>query len=159
MAIPGMLSPPSIPSPSPSPAELRSVSTSVAVKYRVTVAARVCDRYDQIMGARVRGDHEESLRPPGRDSAYQPGQTVSPEVEARAQPDCRALTGARFTFGGGRRRDGTLSRVSNPTGKAVATKATTPLLDPAGRRTGGSLAGVVTVRLSKAQAALADSLG
>src|ERR1044071_616790 len=105
MAVPGVPSAPSIPSPSPSPAELTSVSTSVPVRYRVTVAARVCDRYDQIMAGRVRGDREESLRQPGRDSAYQPGQVVSPEVEAKAQPDCRALTGARFRFGGGRRRD------------------------------------------------------
>src|SRR5690242_5426101 len=100
MAIPGVFTPTVIPSPSPapspspsaSPPELKSVSTSVAVKYRVTIAARVCDRYDQVMGGRVRGDREESLRPSGRDSTYQPGQAVSPEAEAQAQPDCRALT-------------------------------------------------------------------
>src|SRR4029079_12465338 len=86
------------PSPAPSASEPTSVSTSVAVKYRVTIAARVCDRYDQVMGARVRGDRQESLRPPGRDSAYQPGQAVAPEVEATAQPDCRAPTRDRFTF-------------------------------------------------------------
>jgi hypothetical protein len=175
MAAPGMvspagilspasfLSPAAIPSPSPSPApsasEPTSASTSVPVKYRVTIAARVCDRYDQVMGARVRGDRQESLRPPGRDSVYQPGQVVAPEVEATAQPDCRALTGARFTFGGGRHHDGPLSEVTNPSGKAVATKRSTALLDQAGRRTGGSMTGAVTVTLSKAQAALADSRG
>jgi hypothetical protein len=147
------------PTPSASATPLKPASTSVAVRYRVTLAARVCDGYDHIMGARVRGDREEALRSPTRDSAYQPGQLVAAEAEATAQPTCRALTGARFTFGEGRRRDGGLSTVTEVLGKSATTKASASLRDAAGKVTGGALAGAVTVTLSKAQIAAADSRG
>ena len=134
-------------------------SKSAPVRYLLTVAARVCDSYDQIMAARVRGDRQESARRPARDSVYRPGQPVAADVEAGGQPDCRPLTGVRFTFGSGHRRSGALSTVSGGVGSTPPTKASTPLLDIQGQPTGAPLAGATTVALNSAQLPLINSRG
>ena len=134
-------------------------ATSAPLVYQVTVAARVCDGFDQVSAARVRGDRAEAPRQPGRDPAYAPGQAVDPQVEAAAQPGCRPLPDVPFTLGTGRSRGEPLSVVTGAFATRVVTRAATPLLDARGAATGGSLAGATTVTLNAAQRAAADSRG
>jgi hypothetical protein len=127
-------------------------STSAAVRYQVTFAARSCAGYDQVMGARVRGDGGESLGSPGRASTYRPGQPVDPDVEATAGDGCQAMPGWRFTLGSGREHGDALSVVSGTTVTTPPTVAQTPRLDAAGRPAGATtLPGAVTMVLTDDQ--------
>ena len=130
-------------------------SKSAPVIYTVTLAARLCGSYPQIVADRVRGNDQESLAQLGPDSGYGVGQPVDPAAEAAAHPKCKPLTGWRFTFGEDRTRTGPFSVVKRPSG-STATVASTPLLDRLGKPTDQQLAGAVTVTLTEPQTVLAQ---
>jgi hypothetical protein len=139
------------------------LASSAATRYQVTLAARACHSYDEVMAARVREGGESPARP-GRDSAYQAGQPVDPAVEAANDDGCEPLVGWRFTLGSGRQpaaTDGTaagtggLSVVTGAVAESPSTVAQTPRLDAVGRATGGYLPGAVTMELSDDQVRLA----
>jgi hypothetical protein len=75
---------------------------SAATTYQMTLAARGCAAYADVMANQVRDDSAESPGRPGHDSLYKPGQPVDPEVEERA--NCEPLSGVSFTVGGGREK-------------------------------------------------------
>lgn len=130
-------------------------SSPAPIAFTVTLAARLCDSYAQVMANRVRGDAQESLARPALDSVYRSGQEVDPAVEAAASPACRPLPGWRFTFGDGHTRPGLFSVVKGVNGSAGPTAAGTPLLDRLGNPTEQRLAGAVTVTLTARQIQLA----
>ena len=130
--------------------------------YQVTLVARECPAYTDITANLARNNIQESLQDLGADTAYQPGQPISPSVEAPHQPSCTPLSGWKFTFGNGinGQAPGTnLSIVRNPTTVAT-TQASVPLLDAQGNATGQSIAGATTVALTPDQvtAALGHNL-
>lgn len=124
----------------------------------VTYAARVCDRYADVTANRARNDIQESLQDLGPDTRYSAGEAISAEKEAAGQPACRPLTDWRFTLGTDYRTRavvgpwGALTRVLNPYDTQIVTQTAVPLLDANGEPTGGSLAGAVTVPLTREQA-------
>jgi uncharacterized repeat protein (TIGR01451 family) len=133
----------------------------------VTIAARECSSYDDIMANRARNDIQESLRDLGKNTVYKAGQPIDPGVEATNDPNCTPLPGWRFTLGTGYRTRavsgpwGSLSIVTDPYDTEIVTEDSVPLRDYAGRPTGASLAGATTIELTKAQAkraATANSL-
>ena len=125
---------------------------SAATTYQVTMVARACAGYADVMANQVRDDAAESPGHPGHDSPYKPGQAVDPDVEDRSA--CEPLPGVSFTLGGGREKKGPLSSVAGA-GKAVTTADETPRLDALGRPAGGPLRGAVTVTLTEDQVNLA----
>jgi hypothetical protein len=131
-------------------------STSAPVIYTVTLAARVCPSYAQVVANRVRGNDQESLERLGGDSGYGVGQPVDPVAEAGAHAACKPLAGWRFTFGEDVTKTGLVSVVKRPNGSTGPTLATTPLLDRLGTPTGQPLAGAITVTLTEPQALLAQ---
>ena len=133
----------------------------------VTIAARECSSYDDIMANRARNDFQESLRDLGKRSVYRAGQPVDPGVEATNDPNCRPLPGWRFTLGRGYEGRavsgpwGSLSIVTSPYDTDIVTEARVRLRDYAGRPTGHFLEGATTIELTRAQArraAIANSL-
>jgi len=124
----------------------------------VTYAARVCDSYTDITANRARNDIQESLEDLGPDTLYGAGEAVSAEKEAAGQPACRPLPDWRFTLGTGDETRavigpwGALARVLGPYDTSIVTQTAVPLLDANGQDTGGSLAGAVTVPLTREQA-------
>ncbi len=67
----------------------------------VTIAARECSSYADIMANRARNDIQESLRDLGKNTVYGAGQPIDPGVEATNDPNCTPLPGWRFTLGTG----------------------------------------------------------
>ena len=133
----------------------------------VTVAARECPSYADIMANRARNDIQESLRDLGKNTVYKAGQPIDPGIEAANDPNCTPLPGWRFTLGTGYRTRavsgpwGSLSIVTDPYDTEIVTKDSVPLLDYAGRPSGQSLEGAATIELTEAQAkraATANSL-
>ena len=133
----------------------------------VTIAARECSSYDDIMANRARNDIQESLRDLGKNTVYRAGQPIDPGVEATNDPNCRPLPGWRFTLGTGYKTRavsgpwGSLSIVTSPYDTDIVTEARVPLLDYAGRPTDDFVDGATTIELTKAQAiraATANSL-
>ncbi|WP_457030699.1 prealbumin-like fold domain-containing protein [Kitasatospora sp. P5_F3] len=117
---------------------------------KLTLVARVCPSYSDVMANRQRGDNMQSLEDLGKDSVYTEGQPVAPDIEAANDPNCTPLTGWRFALGsgiGGEVQD--LSTVTPvPDGLTQATTlASVPELDANRNDTGRSLAGAVTVDL------------
>jgi hypothetical protein len=136
-----------------------SVAVSTASKagaastdtYEVTVVARQCPTYTDTMANLARNDLQESLQDTGKDSAYLPGQPISPSIETPNSPNCTPMPGWKFSFGDGiAGKVSNLSTVSNP-GAPVTVQPSTPLLDPLGRPTGQSIAAATTVTLTQAQ--------
>jgi hypothetical protein len=125
---------------------------SAATTYQVTLAARACASYAEVVGNQVREDRGESPGRPGRDSSYKPGDPVDPVVEE--QSGCEPMAGINFTFGAGREKKGAMSTVTSA-GAPVTTLAETPLLDAVGRTGTGQLGGAVTASLSEVQMNLA----
>ena len=80
--------------------------------YSITLAARVCDEYTDVMANRARNNIQESLRDLGKDTVYSAGQPVSPVIEEPNQPACRPLDGLAVRAGrrDRRRRRWTTSR-------------------------------------------------
>jgi hypothetical protein len=130
-------------------------ASSAATRYQVTFVARSCRSYNEVTANQARGDADEAMARPGRDSPYQPGQSVDVPVEDDLGAGCTDLPDSRFTLGSGRERKGRLSTVTGATFTTPATKEWTPRLDPTGKDTGGLLAGGVTVWLTDQQVGLA----
>ena len=125
-------------------------------KYKLTLVARTCAAYTDVMANRARNNLQQSLRDLGRNTVYSAGQPISPAIEAANDPGCTPLTNWTFTLGDG--VDGLtqyLSTVTHPN-QSIATQASVPELDPQGNPTGGNLAGAVTVTLTQRQADLAQ---
>ncbi|MFC4909559.1 hypothetical protein [Actinomadura gamaensis] len=119
---------------------------------KVTLAARQCPEYTDIMANLARNNIQESLRDLGKNTVYTQGEPIDPAIDDPNDPDCEPLVGWKFTWGDG--VDGKtdlLSTVSGPAGETPATKASTPWLDPRGNPTGRSLPGAVTVTLDQKQ--------
>ncbi|HLL67949.1 MAG TPA: hypothetical protein VK453_19875 [Micromonosporaceae bacterium] len=132
-------------------------SVSAATRYRVTFVARACSAYAEVMANRVRNNAVEAAAMPGRDSGYDDGEAVDPDVEARADEGCEPLVGWHFTIGGAPQRSGALSVVGGATLGAGPTAAEVPRVEPTGRQTPGvSVPGAVTAVLSDEQVALAS---
>jgi uncharacterized repeat protein (TIGR01451 family) len=126
----------------------------------VTIAARECDDYDDIRANLARNNIMESLEDLGADTLYESGDPVDPRTEQEGQPDCRPITGWRFTFGDGIAGStvdgswGELSVVTDPDGgQQPVTKATVPARDFNGHPVGGgaTIAGAVTIGLNRDQ--------
>lgn len=125
-------------------------------KNSVTIVARQCPSFNDIMANRDRGSYQESLRNLGPSSVYARSQPISPEIEELNNPNCSPLEGWRFQFGAskeGRRVQG-LSTVGEP-GRVTASTSTVPLLNDQGMPTNRSIAGAVTVHLDARETALA----
>jgi uncharacterized repeat protein (TIGR01451 family) len=126
----------------------------------VTIAARECDDYDDIRANLARNNIMESLEDLGEDTLYESGDSIDPRTEAEGQPDCRPITGWRFTFGDGileRASEGpwgALSIVTNPDGgEQPVTKASVPARDYNGNPVAGgaTIDGAVTIGLNRDQ--------
>ncbi|QNP75855.1 LPXTG cell wall anchor domain-containing protein [Streptomyces roseirectus] len=105
----------------------------------------------------LRDNNQQSLRDLGKDSVYTPGQPVNPATEQENDPNCRPLTGWRFTLGRGINGevDGLSTVVPSTSGVQPVTEASVPLLDDEGDPTGATLAGAVNVELNSTDQALA----
>jgi hypothetical protein len=130
-------------------------SMSSATRYQVTFASRSCSSFNDLVAGQVRGDDSETLGRPGRDSAYQVGQPVDPNVEDDLDAGCTDMPGWRFSLGSGHERKGTLSTVTGDPFTTPPTKEWTGRPDSTGRDTGGLLAAAVTVPLTDEQVRLA----
>src|SRR6478735_1751990 len=142
-------------------AALASASAAPAATWKMTLVARQCPNYRDVMANLARNDIQESLRDLGKDSVYRSGQLISPAIEEPNQPDCTPITGWRFTFGDGingvdKGPWGSLSKVRHP-GREFTTQASVPLLNSIGGATGNTIAGAVTTTLNDAESTLAAS--
>lgn len=126
-------------------------ATSIATRYQVTFAARVCPDFSHVMAPRNRDDRIESPLAPGQESEYTDGALVNPTLEARTSQGCDPLTGWRFTIGVGHERAGDLSTVTGMLDEKGPTLAEVPLLDNVGQPTGSAIAGAVTASLTEEQ--------
>ena len=131
--------------------------------YKVTLVARVCPNYSDIMANKARNNIMESLQNVGVDSLYAKAPNtgaVRPEVEnlaASGQSACEPLNDWAFglaqgTSGKDSGAYGSLSKVRNPF-QSASTVATTPELDSFGNDTGRTIDGAVTLNLTPAQIA------
>jgi hypothetical protein len=137
-------------------------------QFLVTVAARTCPTYQDVMANQARNNVMESLEDLGADSIYPGGGTtpVQPSVEtdpATGQSACQPLSGWTFGFGDGFAGAdtgpyGSLSTVANLNGSAT-TLPTTELLDSLGNPTGQTLDGAATIALDDTQTFIAQGGG
>jgi hypothetical protein len=131
------------------------VAQSAPNGYSVTLAARTCPAYTDIIANRNRNNIQESLEDLGPDTNYTGGEAVSPVKEAAApQDNCSPLTGWDFQWGTGiTGKSPSTANLSTVTGQnAVATTtASVPELDAAGNPTGATIEGAVTYTLTDAQ--------
>lgn len=135
-------------------------------EYQVTVAARKCPTYQDVMANKARNNVMQSLEDLGVDSIYPGGVPVQPSVEtdpATGQSACTPMEGWTFAFGNGFGAPdtgafGSLTPIVNLNGTAT-TKASTPLLDSLGNPTGQTLAGATTIPLNATQIALIEGAG
>lgn len=136
------------------------------VDYQVTVAARSCPTYTDIMANKARNNVMQSLEDLGVDSIYPRGVPVGPAIEsdpATGQAPCTPMEGWTFGFGNGFGAPdtgsfGSLTPVVNLNGTST-TKASTPLLDSLGNPTGQAIAGAATMVLNPAQIELIEGPG
>jgi hypothetical protein len=128
----------------------------------LTVAARVCPDYPDVMANLARNDIQESLQDLGKDTVYTSGQPIDPTIEAREQPKCKPLPDWTFTLGTGYQSRavsgtwGSLSIVTGAFSTSVVTKATTDLLNDQGEKTGEQIEGAATIELTPEQADIAS---
>lgn len=135
--------------------------TTTEQNYKVTLVARVCPSFADIMANRSRNNIMESLQNVGVNSLYTTAPNtgaVRPEVEElpeSGQSACEPLNG--WTFGmaqgtGGRDTGsfGSLSKVRSPY-QSATTVASTPELDAFGNDTGRTISGAVTYNLTSTQ--------
>ncbi|NBV90428.1 MAG: hypothetical protein EBR84_03370, partial [Actinobacteria bacterium] len=129
--------------------------------YKVTLAARICPTYTDIMANKARNNIMESLQNVGINSLYSNAPyagAVRPEVEdapASLQSACEPLSGWTFGMGpgtNGKDTDayGSLSRVRSPFLSAT-TVSSIPELDAFGNDTGRTISGAITFNLTPAQ--------
>ncbi len=126
--------------------------------YTVTLAARTCPAYTDIIANRNRNNIQESLEDLGPNTNYAPGEVVNPVQESAAPQDrCSPLTGWDFQWGTGiTGKSPSTAELSTVTGEnAIATTlASTPELDAAGNETGRTIEGAVTYTLTEDQVRL-----
>ena len=124
-------------------------------QYSVTLAARTCPTYTDIIANRNRNNLQESLEDLGPDTNYSTGQVVNPTQEVAApQDNCSPLAGWNFQWGTGiTGKSPATENLSTVTGEnAIATTAeSVPELDAAGNPTGRDIAGAVTYTLTAEQ--------
>ena len=129
--------------------------------YSVTLAARTCPAYTDIIANRNRNNIQESLEDLGPNTNYTGGEAVNPIKEAAApQDNCSPLSGWDFQWGTGiTGKSPSTANLSTVTGEnAVATTTdSVPELDAAGNPTGQKLAGAVTYTLTEEQVAQASA--
>ena len=118
-------------------------SATAATTWKMTLVARQCPAYTDVMANRARNDIQESLRDLGKDTVYRAdgGQPISPDIEEPNQPNCTPIVGWEFKFGDGINGADTgpwggLSKVRNPINHpgGLVTLASTPLLNSTGGR-------------------------
>jgi hypothetical protein len=133
----------------------------------LTVVARVCPTYHDVMANLARNDIQESLQDLGMDTVYSSGQPIDPAIEAREQPNCTPLPDWTFTLGTGYQSRavsgtwGSLSIVTGAFSTSLVTKEKTSLLNDQGQDTGDQIEGAATIELTPEQADIAarpDSL-
>ena len=104
----------------------------------LTVVARVCPTYHDVMANLARNDIQESLQDLGKDTVYSSGQPIDPAIEAREQPNCSPLPDWTFTLGTGYQSRavsgtwGSLSIVTGAFSTSLVTKEKTSLLNDQG---------------------------
>ncbi len=137
-----------------------TVALAAPTDYSVTLAARTCDSYTDIIANRNRNNIQESLEDLGPNTNYGPSEVVNPAQEAAApQDNCSPLTGWAFQWGTGiTGKSPSTANLSTVTGQnAIATTvASVPELDAAGNDTGRTLRGAVTYSLTEDQVAQAN---
>jgi uncharacterized repeat protein (TIGR01451 family) len=151
------------------PALAKSRSESGSDDY-VTFVARQCTAYTDIYANRARNNIVESLKDLGLDTLYQDGQMISPGMEEIApQTNCTSLPGWQFTLGTGYVSRavsgpwGSLSIVTDPFPEqgypGVSTIQTLPSTTEYNEyhEPVGTIAGAVTIQLTKQQAEQASS--
>jgi len=135
--------------------------TPAADNYKITMAARSCPSYTDIMANKARNNIMESLNDLGVNSLYAQSPytgAVRPEVEtlsATGQDACTPLSGWTFATGTGiSGKDngtfGSLSKVANSS-TLLTTKTQTPQLDALGNASGSNIEGAVTYNLTAGQ--------
>ena len=129
----------------------------------LTLVARACPTYQSITANLLRNNIMESLQDLGADSAYYGfGDPVRPTVEDDFQNTCTPLPGWEFSLGPGYQTKavsgywGALSIVTGETRAPVETLPSVPLLNSAGRPSGGSIDGAVTIELNKQEEDLVE---
>ena len=139
-------------------------SATAATTWKMTLVARQCPAYTDVMANRARNDIQESLRDLGKDTVYRQdgGQPISPTIEEPNNANCTPIVGWEFKFGDGINGAdagpwGSLSKVRNPINHpgGLVTLSSTPLLNSTGGATGNTIQGAVTTTLTDAEAALA----
>jgi hypothetical protein len=124
--------------------------------YKVTLVARQCAQYTDIMANRARNNIQESLADLGANSVYADGQPISPAVED-ANNNCLPMT-VPWTFTLGRNIGGTnagtwgrLSFVGGVFRSVTSTLAGVPELNAQGVPTGATILSAVTIELTPAE--------
>jgi hypothetical protein len=143
------------PAKAPAPFSYSSPDTG----YTVTLVARQCSRYSDIMANRSRDNSMESLQDLGKNSVYKSWQQVNPATEQNNDPRCAPLNGWQFELGSGYTKPGQLSVV---TGKPLVTSGNTrtvPLLGADGSPTHKLIRGATIVKLTSQQYQLAQQSG
>lgn len=144
----------------PTSAARAAVPSAATATFQLTIAARYCPAYSDIMANRARNNIQESLRNLGKDTVYAAGDPVRPGIEGPNNPACQPLEGFQFTLGRGYKgktpQSEYLSLVTSPFAGTPTTLASVPELDGAGNPTGRDLAGAVTITLTAEQAQLAQ---
>ena len=133
--------------------------------FTVTIAARQCAAYSDVMANRARNDIQESLQDLGKDTVYAGGEPIDPTKEDNEanNPGCEPLDGWKFTLGDAYTKpassDPSVQSFSIVQGNedTTGTTGTTALLDDQGNDTGKTLAGAVTVTLNEHQVSRALS--
>lgn len=141
-------------------------TASAAGGYYVTFVARACPSYGDIYADGARNDSNQSLEDLEPNSRYDRSRAlVTPRSEEMGlQLRCKPLRNWVFTLGRGHRPRasagawGSLSRVTDPYSRAIATTASAPLLDNRGDPVlgGRAIPGAVTIRLAAAQVSQAE---
>ena len=74
-----------------------------SASFKITLVARQCPTYQDVMANRARNDIQESLRDLGKNTVYRQdgSQPISPTVEEANNPRCTPITGWEFKFGDG----------------------------------------------------------
>ena len=127
---------------------------------KLTLVARQCPQYSDVMANLARDDNMQSLQDLGKDSVYTAGEPVSPAVEAANDANCTPLTGWKFTLGSGIGANVQDLATVTPSPDGLAqpvTEASTPLLDTLGNPTGQTLAGATTLTLDSALTTVANN--
>ena len=130
--------------------------------YKLTVAARTCPTYSDIMANKARNNIMQSLQDLGVNSLYSQSTyagPVRPAVEsltASGQDVCTPLAGWKFSLSNGTNGTdtgsfGALSKLKTPIQASVTTQSTIPELDELGNNSGRTLPGAITYNLTPAQ--------